>query len=431
MTRSVIDFLRDVRTWASHSCLGITAILAVGALTGCMAESASREAVNGESVASTETSLGSCGVTIAPLQSIEIVHPNVVDDARASNTTGGPWSFRTLIQNMARGTAATDVDALVRGIFESWLTDQIENGQLVTARPSVEQVILSRFAIAGSSPRQFDLSLAPFQLIAIANRLDLRSATTAGEGRFIFGLTLPTGGSSKGGFQSMPVIFEYALPLKAPLDTPAKWAAKWHELDALDPTGAPAAFNSKLQEITDGFTVRNAFVGRPNGSAINQVRTNEIALGGVWQLREFNMNAAGQMLPATTKNSPNHVSINSSQALLDFVNATPALGSTGDASFMSVQMPAMFNGNLFLGARADETFSERWFLSNGETQDNSPRVDNLGLLTCNGCHSENKTGTDIAFYHVSPLASTFNPNTSLNDGSGRLSQFMLVGDPSK
>ena len=29
---------------------------------------------------------------------------------------------------------------------------------------------------------------------------------------------------------------------------------------------------------TDNFTVRNAFPGRPNGSAVNQLRTNEIQL---------------------------------------------------------------------------------------------------------------------------------------------------------
>ena len=382
-----------------------------------------------QSVSVSEGALGTCGVTIDPLKSIEIVHPNVVGDARASNVSGGPWSFRTLITNMARTSSTADVDAFLRGIFESWLSDQIVNGELVPARPGAESV-LGLFTVPGSSPRAFDLTKAPFELIAIANRLDLRSPTIAGEGRFVFGLKFPAQGSGKGFFGSMTLIMEYALPLKAPLDTPAKWAAKWHELDTLDPVGAPAAFNAKLQEITDMFSVRNAFVGRPNGSAIDQVRSNEIQLGSPWQLREFNMNAAGQMLPATTKNSPNRAAIDNSQALLDFVSQTPGLGSN-DTSFMSLNFPANFGGNLFLGARADEDFSNRWLLPNGETQANSVRVDNLGQLTCNGCHNENKAPGDIAFYQVSPTNSTFNPSTGLNDGTGRLSQFMTLGDPTK
>jgi hypothetical protein len=383
-----------------------------------------------EAVLVSEGALGTCGVQIDPLKSIEIVHPNVVGDARASNVTGGPWSFRTLITNMARTSGTADVDAFLRGIFESWLSDQIVNGELVPQRPGADPSLLSLFTVPGSSPRQFDLTKAPFELIAIANRLDLRSPTIAGEGRFVFGLKFPSGGSGKGFFGSMTLIMEYALPLKAPLDTPAKWAAKWHELDTLDPVGAPAAFNAKLQEITDMFSVRNAFVGRPNGSAIDQIRSNEIQLGSPWQLREFNMNAAGQMLPATTKNSPNRAAIDNSQVLLDFVSQTPALGSN-DTSFMSLNFPSNFGGNLFLGGRADEDFSDRWLLPNGETQTNSVRVDNLGQLTCNGCHNENKAPGDIAFYQVSPTNSTFNPNTGLNDGTGRLSQFMLVGDPTK
>ena len=409
---------------------GALALLSGLALSACTLQPGSENAGSEETVAVSEGALGSCGVTIDPLKSIEIVHPNVVTDARASNVTGGPWSFRTLITNMAPTTATADVNAFLRGIFDSWLSDQIVNGELVPARTGAQQV-LDLFLVPGVTPHQFDLTKAPFELIAIANRLDLRNPTMAGEGRFVFGLKFPAVGSGKGFFGSMTLIMEYALPLKAPLDTPAKWAAKWHELDTLDPVGAPAAFNAKLQEITDNFSVRNAFVGRPNGSAIDQIRSNEIQLGSPWQLREFNMNSAGQMLPATTKNSPNRAAINNSQVLLDFVSQTPGLGSS-DTSFMSLNFPANFGGNLFLGGRADEEFASRWLLPNGETQTNSVRVDNLGQLTCNGCHNENKAPTDnMAFYQVSPTASTFNPSTGLNDGTGRLSGFMTTGDPTK
>jgi hypothetical protein len=414
---------RTVRSFAARA--SSAALLLFPMLAAC---SQGVEA-GGEPVASSAEALGTCNVNIVPLRSIEIVHPNVVGSARSSNTSDGTWSFRALIERMAASPAAADTDALLRSIFESWLTDQTVNGELVPARTSVQNVILDQFQIAGSSPRRFDLSKAPFQLIAIANRLDLRSSTNAGEGRFVFGLLLPLGGSGKGGFNSMTMIFEYKLPFTATLNTAQKWAAKWHELDALDPATSPDAFNSKLQEITDVITARGAMPSQPNGSAISQIRANEIALGPVWELREFNMGSNGLMAAATTKNSPNHGTINNSTALANFLNQTPAL-NVNDTSFFSVNMPTSFGGSPFLGGKAQETPSDAW-ISGSETQDNSVRVDNLGLLTCNGCHLNNKPPGDIAFYQVSPTASTFNPNTGLNDGTGRLSQFMLAGDPAK
>ncbi|HWZ90985.1 MAG TPA: hypothetical protein VNW92_19120 [Polyangiaceae bacterium] len=415
---------RAARSFAVHA--SSVALLLFPMLTSC-SQSVGPDIEPVATVA--EEGLGTCNVNITPLRSIEIVHPNVVSSARSLNASDGTWSFRALIERMAASSGATDTDAFVRSIFETWLTDQTVNGEVLPARSSVQQVILDQFQIAGSSPRRFDLSKAPFQLIAVANRLDLRSSTNAGEGRFVFGLQLPLGGSGKGGFNSMTMIFEYKLPFTAALNTAQAWAAKWHELDAIDPATSPDTFNSKLQEITDVITARGAMPSQPNGSAISQIRSNEIALGSVWELREFNMTSSGLMAPATTKNSPIHGTINNSAALANFLNQTPAL-NVNDTSFFSVNMPTSFGGAPFLGGKAQETSNDVW-ISGSETQTNSVRVDNFGLLTCNGCHLNNKTANDIQFYQVSPTASTINTNTGLNDGTGRLSQFMTVGDPSK
>src|SRR5258706_11418410 len=376
-----------------------------------------------------ELVVGSCSVNVEPLRSVEIVHPNIVNDARSSNATDGVWSFRRLIENMAPSSSATDTDAFLRGIFESWLTPQTVNGAVTDVRNSA--AAMDRFTIPGTSPRQFNLANAPFKLIAVASRLDLRTATTAGEGRLIFGLANASDPNSPN-METMTLIMEFALPLVAPLDTPAKWAAKWHELDTIDPATAPATFAAKLQEITDKFTVRNAFVGRPNGSAINQIRTNEIRFTTFtfWQLREFNMGSNGFMAPATTKESPNWDFINRSQEMRDFINQNPVLNTTTDTSFMSLKMPTTFENTLFLGVKQNQAVGAvanggRWDLSDTETQFNSVAIDNFGFLTCNGCHSENKANGDRAFYQVDPTAS---PGS---DGTGRLSQFMLVGDPTK
>jgi subtilase family serine protease len=71
---------------------------------------------------------------------------------------------------------------------------------------------------------------------------------------------------------------------------------------------------------------------------------------------------------------------------------------------------------------------DAWFLGNGsQTKDNNVALDNFGLLTCNGCHFNNKASGDIPFYHVSPTP----VNGPGADGTGRLSQFMLAPDPAR
>jgi hypothetical protein len=143
------------------------------------------------------------------------------------------------------------------------------------------------------------------------------------------------------------------------------------------------------------------------------------------------MNSAGAMLPAPTAVSPNHDSVNQSQALRDFIAQNPSLNATNDTSWFNLKTPDVFGSSFFNGGKADQGFSTgqassfgAWALSATENQDNSVAVDNFGLLTCNGCHTDNKRTTDAAFYQVSP----FNPGS---DGTGRLSQFMTQGDPAK
>lgn len=418
---------------------GLAAMLG---LSGCVAPVEFSDEAAVEAAAAEDDSLGeqqqelvvgsgNCSVNIEPLRSIEIVHPVVVGDARSSSATNGPWSFRRLIENMAPSSDAAGTNPFLRGIFESWLSDQFINGQQVARRPNVEPLILlnNGFSTPNAAGRTFNLASAPFQLIAIASRIDLRSTTSAGEGRFIFALLSGTPPNQTP--TSMTVILEFALPLTGALNTPIKWANKWHELDALDPVTQTAAFNAKLQEITNVFTARGAMPGRPNGSAINQFRSNEILLNAPWQLREFRLNSAGAMLPAPTAVSPNHAAINQSQALRDFIAQNPVLNATNNTSFFNLQTPDVFGTSFFNGGKADQSFNAgntgdfaTWSLSATENQDTSVAVDNFGLLTCNGCHTDNKRRTDQAFYQVSP----FNPGP---DGTGRLSQFMTQGDDTK
>lgn len=79
------------------------------------------------------------------------------------------------------------------------------------------------------------------------------------------------------------VIFEYGVPISG-CSVVQQYARQWVNL-----CGTPfgATFNTRLQQITDRFTTMNAAPGLPNNSALNQLRTNEIALASPWELREF------------------------------------------------------------------------------------------------------------------------------------------------
>jgi hypothetical protein len=143
-------------------------------------------------------------------------------------------------------------------------------------------------------------------------------------------------------------------------------------------------YNAALQALTDRFTRRGAFPARPNGSALNAFRTNEIALGGPWQLREHVLDArTGLLRPDPIDLTPDQ-SFDGTAALTSFINANEAaiLTETHD-------VPAQLAGMPFLGG-AVFNFLSGW---------NAPGVSNpearhkFSLNTCNGCHSSAETNT--------------------------------------
>ena len=88
----------------------------------------------------------------------------------------------------------------------------------------------------------------------------------------------------------MTVAFEFLLPTVDPRTgapmSRADWAARFHALNSV-PFGP--GYNLALQAITDLFTRRGTSPARVGGSSLGQVRTNEILMGGAWQLREFHL----------------------------------------------------------------------------------------------------------------------------------------------
>ncbi|MEY4579966.1 MAG: hypothetical protein RL701_4669, partial [Pseudomonadota bacterium] len=217
-------------------------------------------------------------------------------------------------------------------------------------------------------------------------RLDLNDLDKhkAGEGRFVFGVLDPAGNPME-----FTLIFEYALPANSEQDVRA-WGDAVHALQALP--FPSEAYNQALQAITDRYAGRNAVPDMPNGSALIDIRTNEIALsqGREWQLREFHISpTTGFLEPATLFQTPDF-SFNNSALLGRFINANEATILTEKH-----EAPLLFEGAPF---QAGAVFNNIDFWS-------APGVTNpearhkFSLNTCNGCHGQE---TQTGFLHIQP-----------------------------
>lgn len=319
---------------------------------------------------------GPCSVRTG--RELMVTDLGVVEDP-VRTAPGGAWSFGRLMENMAPTPA--QAPAMVEQMLRTWLADQTVNGQVIPARPAMQDLVLSSFPRTENG--ELDLGRAPVRLLAIVNRIDLRdlSKGDAGEGRFVFGVLDPNGRQTQ-----FTLIFEYKVPASTPQDI-IDSANRWHALG----TVAPAGYNAALQAITDRFTGHNAAPGRVNGSALAQFRTNEIALSGIWQLREFHLSAATGMLePATLALTPN-LDFNNTSVLADYINAN-------ETSIVAEQhvVPEVFAGQPFqTGSVLNEL--NGW---------DAPGVNNpearqkFSVNTCNGCHSSRETNT--TFLQVNP-----------------------------
>lgn len=332
-------------------------------------------------------------IPISRFQELTIVDEAVVGDARSRNDAGGPWSFRYAVEQMAPpGVAPED---FVRDWLDSWLNSESVNLFPVTKRVGVVPHAICPWlkrtpenacdadckACAG---QKLDLAQAPFRLIAIVNRTDLReqdATEPAGEGRLVFAFVDGAGDDPAAVSQEMTVIFEYKLPDAGGRDI-KYWAERWHEL------GASAAFDEaykeKLRAITDEFVKRGAAPGAPGDSALAQIRVNELHFSNwPWQLREYHLGESGLGL-APTRNTPDQ-SLNFSDAL---------------KSFVSANREAILEGKHLLPPALTGGMAEAGFKWQMPGVDEALRKA-FAKETCNGCHQGETQSIDTHF-HISP-----------------------------
>jgi hypothetical protein len=349
-------------------------------------------------------------VTVDPERSLVIRDPRVVEDpTRTFNPcTGvgapmGKWTFGYLMREMAN-QAATGVDPsqFVREWLREWENDQTVNGWNVAKRLQIQNLIINPWQQASGGPgRPLDLAKAPFKLLAIVNRVDLRTNTVygggnAGEARFVFGAIGPNCQVLQ-----FTVIFEYGIN-RSGCRAVRNWGRQWLNLSAL-PLGS-AQYNAALEAITEQFARAGADPSKPNGSALNQLRTNEIALAAPWELREFRLlrrNPAGGFgffLDSDTVKLTPDLSLNRTPTLTNYVNADTPNILAGTHNVPN-QFPA---GSPFLGGSSLTPFGTFWNNPAG-----GPFITNrtarfvFSLNTCNGCHAGE---TNTIFTHIKPVA---------------------------
>ncbi|RKH53665.1 hypothetical protein D7Y23_02600 [Corallococcus sp. AB050B] len=389
------------------------------------------------------------------------------DPCTGEGTKGGVWTFAHLMREMAQGSGARP-EAFVLSWLSLWLNDFQANGDTVPARRKMYDEVIAPWATASGATstlqqnpttgrwevalsRPLDLEIAPFRLLAIVNRIDLAGIRDSdgkpsdpGELRFLFGLTRPSpwGGGTEATCNLKPftVIFEYGVPGDGCAPVIA-WARQWAVLGTYGSFNV--AYKAQLQQMTQSVVLRGRAPGKGNGNALNQLRTNESALGFPWELREFRLAdenpVSGKDKPsngllrvhtmARTPDDANHDS--QTDPDIDAFVRTHVKNGVEQPVTVSTRctarfaMPRAVNGRPFVGANSlvgPPTHWEGFSVTPTDATEVCARKE-FSVNTCNGCHfkdtgTNDVSGTDnLAFTHVSPTSGI----------PARLSKFLTGG----
>ncbi len=395
--------------------------------TGSPLSAATGQGLEGHNLDSAVANAFTPGTNIFQDRSLMITDVSVVTDpartwdpCTSTGTAMGQWTFGHLMTEMANEPASgINASFMTEEWLKQWGTAQTVNTFNVPARAAMASLIADWRAASGGG--DLDLSIAPFRLLAIVSRVDLRHTTgtsggylgastgkflDAGEARFVFGVVLPPGYDSSPFFQptlvnlgggcrglAFSVIFEYGVP-KCECEDVRDWAKAWVRLANLP--FPSATYNTILNRLTNTFVRRNANPVKPNGSALNQLRTNEIGQEFPWELREFRlMQIPWDTLHETTAADTPHLSFNNT---VDFSNYT---------LFGPRPVPLNFNNLSFLGVNPKVPGapppSFHWNgplpLDGANNMAHSDLRSQVGVSACNGCHARE---TDTVFVHVDP-----------------------------
>ncbi|HYP27806.1 MAG TPA: hypothetical protein VE262_13905 [Blastocatellia bacterium] len=356
---------------------------------------------------------------IDPERSLIIRDPRVVEDPRRTynpctgvGTPMGKWTFGYLMQEMAnQPMTGINPSTFARLWLKHWENNLVINGWGIAARQAVKDAVITPWEQASGGPGfPLDLSKAPFKLIAIVNRIDLRgnsgyTTNNAGEARFVFGVIdrrLNRDGCCT--VNEMSVILEYGIDVRD-CNGLKSWANQWVNLSTL--VLGSATYNAALEAITEQFAKAGVAPHKVNGSALNQLRTNEFLppITAPWEMREFRLTMTredpfpptGQLIQTTVKQTPDE-SLNNTGVLANFINANCAPIQTG-THIVPLDFPGP--GNSFLGGNS---FVPPFFWNAPGLVCDPPGPPGntrfqFSFNTCSGCHGAE---TATAFYHIRP-----------------------------
>ena len=369
----------------------LSCALSLVALLGCSAASENDSGTAEQSAGNVRQDLAVIEISkelmITDLSVVNDPVRTVAAPARKPPKDAGAWSFATLMTAMA---GAHDPSDFVLHLLQQWETPFALNGATSAARPNMQSLVIDPWPKLSNG--KLDLSKAPVRLLAIAYRPDLRNMSDvgqkqAGEGRFVFGFLGATGNVLQ-----FTLILEYGLPAATSNDV--LFAAQ--SVHSLGSIAFGPQFNDAVTQLTATFATAGACPTKPNGSCINQVRSNDVSLADpgtdpnntstkLWELREFRVNPSTGNLDQSAVNQTPDITFKGTQPLTDFINQNEAAILDGSYRLSS---------NL-LGPSAKTP--KLAFLDLGTINNPQARF-KFALNTCDGCHST-ETGTTFLQIH--------------------------------
>ena len=354
------------------------------------------------------------------------------DPCTGAGNENGVWTFKHLMTELATGSGATPED-FTRRWLEQWLAPQVINGDVVDARTDMQSKVIGPW-LARSGGQRLDLDIAPFRLLAIVNRADLRNTASgrspygggggtfpidAGELRFVFGVVTPPewNGNATCELHEFTTIFEYGVPRAGCTEVRA-WAREWTQLNQYG--GFTAGYLAHLQGLTESVVRHGAAPGRGNQSALNQIRTNEILLARPWEMREFTLTdessgdapASGLLRPHSVAQTPDDAvfSPSSDPIIDDFVqdhviSTVPASvdlsGPVPQDCSSSHEVPLAYLGIDLRGGNALIEQAPFWSANVGGSDADVCGRHQFSVNSCSGCH---RCDTATSFTHVDPTS---------------------------
>jgi len=329
------------------------------------------------------------------------------DPCAQQGTPNGEWSFARLFRNIANQDRTGITPEELARVWVDQIVNPVSINGGSTFPTALEQAVLQNWiAESGGEDQPLDLDKAPFKLLAIVNRIDLRTRRDAGEVRFVFG-ALRTDRcvfEVSAGPAPYSVIFEYKKKGSSHKSR-KRWGRKWHQLANLE-LGS-AEYNRNLETLTRKVTSANINrKQRPNRSALSLLRTNaELDEGRIWLMREFKMAAnsnplmRGHIEHSTLTTTPTEA-FNKTDALSEYMNANARKIAKNKHKIPLISAEngePMASGSVFVGLpfTGQENF---WEGSAAVPVD--PETRHLfSLNTCNGCHGRE---TNTSFVHIDP-----------------------------